>query len=181
MTIKAGSIFPDIQVSTKDGEEVSLIPRATGNLPDKNETDWHLVVIYRGVHCPICAKYLSQIQSKLGKFKDLGVNVVAASLDSVEQLNTFLEEKVPDVTFPVYGNLKQDVAKNLGLLLSEPMSSAETDHVFAEPGIFVVNSERKVQLLEIANAPFVRPDLDILLGGLEYTRENDYPIRGTYE
>ena len=36
-------------------------------------------------------------------------------------------------------------------------------------------------IAEIANAPFVRPDLEQLVSGLEFIRnpDNNYPIRGT--
>ncbi|WP_206020088.1 hypothetical protein [Pseudomaricurvus alkylphenolicus] len=40
----------------------------------------------------------------------------------------------------------------------------------------------KVQLVDISNAPFVRPDLQSLVKGLAFIRnpENNYPVRGTY-
>ncbi|MDG2609875.1 thioredoxin peroxidase, partial [Vibrio parahaemolyticus] len=67
--------------------------------------------------------------------------------------------------------------------ISEPRSEKETDHLFAEPGLFVVNSKGQVQLVDISNGPFARPDLEVLLSGLAFIRnpENDYPIRGTYQ
>ena len=39
----------------------------------------------------------------------------------------------------------------------------------------------QVQVTDISNAPFARPDLKTLLGGLRFIRnpENNYPIRGT--
>jgi hypothetical protein len=44
----------------------------------------------------------------------------------------------------------------------------------------VVNAKREIQIVEKANAPFVRPEIDQLLGGIEYTQNNEYPIRGTH-
>ena len=44
----------------------------------------------------------------------------------------------------------------------------------------IVNAEGQLQIVEIANAPFVRPDLDTLLGGLGFVIEKNYPIRGTH-
>ncbi len=66
--------------------------------------------------------------------------------------------------------------------ISHPRSAAETDRPFAEPGLFVVNAEGKLQVVDIANAPFARPDLKSLLMGLTFIRnpENNYPIRGTH-
>ena len=75
-----------------------------------------------------------------------------------------------------------DQMRELGVYISHPRSPQETDHPFAEPGLFVVNSDRRVQVVDVSNNPFVRPDLERLVSGLEWIRDpkNDYPIRGTY-
>ena len=72
--------------------------------------------------------------------------------------------------------------KTLGLYISHPRSARETDRPFAEPGLFVINGDGKVQVTDISNAPFARPDLESLVGGLKFIRDpaNQYPIRGTY-
>ena len=71
--------------------------------------------------------------------------------------------------------------KELELYISVPRSEQETDHNFAETGLFVINEEDTVQVVDIANNPFVRPDLEALVNGLSWIRnpENNYPIRGT--
>jgi hypothetical protein len=48
--------------------------------------------------------------------------------------------------------------------------------------LFVINERRQVQVVDLANNPFVRPELDRLLSGLEWIKnpDNNYPIRGTY-
>jgi hypothetical protein len=66
----------------------------------------------------------------------------------------------------------------LGLYVTEPRSAQETDHRFPEPGLFVVNPEGVLHLVDIANAPFLRPGLDRLVGGLRFIIEKNYPIRG---
>ena len=48
------------------------------------------------------------------------------------------------------------------------------------PGVFVVNGDGNIQILDISNAPFARPDLEGLLNGIKFVRDNDYPIRGTH-
>ncbi len=181
MTIKPESIFPDIQVRTKDGDVISLIPSDNANLSKTKQNVWYMVVVYRGQHCPVCVKYLNLLQEKRQDFENIGVGIVSVSADSVAQLNRFLNEDIPDVTFPVFARLKQNVMLDLGLYLSAPTSPKETDHIFSEPATFVINANREVQIVEIGNAPFIRPNLDILLGGLKYTRENDYPIRGNHQ
>jgi len=46
-----------------------------------------------------------------------------------------------------------------------------------------VNEKNDIHIAEIANAPFVRPDLEQLVSGLEFIRkpDNNYPIRGTFK
>ncbi len=65
---------------------------------------------------------------------------------------------------------------------SIPRSAKETDHNFAEPGLLVINSDGEVQVVDLSNNPFARPDLEVLVSGLEWIRkpENNYPIRGTF-
>jgi len=51
---------------------------------DKGEA-FTLLVFYRGLHCPICKRYLNELQSLLPKFAERGVSVVAVSSDDQEK------------------------------------------------------------------------------------------------
>ena len=55
--------------------------------------------------------------------------------------------------------------------------------MFAEPGLFIINEKGQLQVIDISNGPFVRPELEVLLAGLGFIRnpDNNYPIRGTYQ
>jgi hypothetical protein len=48
--------------------------------------------------------------------------------------------------------------------------------------IAAVSGGSKVQVVDLSNNPFARPDLEVLVSGLEWIRspDNNYPIRGTY-
>ena len=58
-----------------------------------------------------------------------------------------------------------------------------SDVTFGAPGgwqaLFLVNPEGALHLVDIANAPFLRPDPDRLAGGLRFVIEENYPIRST--
>ena len=84
--------------------------------------------------------------------------------------------------YPFAYGLSVEQMKELGLYISDPRSPQETDHAFAEPGVFVVNSEGKIQLVELSNNPFVRPELQALVNGLVWIRnpDNNYPVRGMH-
>ena len=172
--LKAGSQFPAITLATADGSEVTLGQPRQG-------ADWQMVVIYRGRHCPLCTRYLNEIEKLRTQFLALGIDVVAASADSLAQLNSHSEELT--VGYPIAYGLTIEQMAQLGLYVSHPRSAQETDHPFAEPGLFVINEQGQVQVLDISNGPFARPELSVLLSGLDFVRnpENHYPIRGTYE
>ncbi|GAA78527.1 thioredoxin peroxidase [Pseudoalteromonas sp. BSi20495] len=126
----------------------------------------------------MCTKQLNALAKMTQDFKDIGVEVVAVSGDSHAQLEAHFEKL--DVNFPLYYNLTLEQMTELGLYISEPRSNTETDHPFAEPAIIVLNEQNQVQVLDKSNSPFSRPDMQQLLSGIQYTRENDYPIRGTF-
>jgi hypothetical protein len=81
--------------------------------------------------------------------------------------------------FPVGYNLSLDQMKTLGLYISAPRSPQETDRPFPEPGLFIVNPAGKVQIVDVSNAPFARPELGGVLKGLKFILEKQYPVRGT--
>lgn len=65
--------------------------------------------------------------------------------------------------------------------ISNPQSPEQTDRPFAAPGLFLINDQRNVQILDISNAPFSGPGLASILSGLRFgwDPKNNYPVRGT--
>ncbi|WP_299220768.1 redoxin domain-containing protein [uncultured Psychrobacter sp.] len=168
----SGTKFPEMEVQLYNGEMQSLGKPAHGH-------DWKLVVIYRGQHCPMCTKYLNELETRKASFYKTGVDIIAVSGDSKEQLESHFDDI--DINFPIAYGLSVEQMKTLGLYISDPRSENETDHPFAEPGIYVVNDKGDIQVVDISNNPFVRPDLEILAEGLAFIRDKDYPIRGTHD
>lgn len=173
--VNAGETFPKIEVKTPDGR---VVPLVDVELPVANGK-WTLVVVYRGQHCPICLNYLNELNMFSGRFQALKINLLAVSADNNEQLEQFKVNGL-NADYPILLELKVEDMKRLGLYISEPTSDSETDHLFAEPALFLVNPESKITMLEISNAPFIRPNIDHFITGLEYALENNYPIRGTH-
>ncbi|NNK17472.1 MAG: AhpC/TSA family protein [Sulfitobacter sp.] len=168
----AGSMFPKQDVGVLGGDTLTL------GVP-KGGHDWQMVVVYRGLHCPLCKKYLAQLDEMVETFNGLGVDVVAVSGDPHAKAQAMVEEKELGLT--VAFGLSIDQMRALGLYISEPRSAQETDRPFPEPGVFVINSEGTIQILDISNAPFARPDLESLANGIKFIRANDYPVRGTHQ
>jgi len=169
----AGAQFPTIKLSTLNNGEIEIGKPLNGK-------DWQMVVVYRGKHCPMCSNYLRQLEQLKGRFYDLGISIVAVSADPESKASAHNQEM--ELSFPVAYGLSIGQMKQLGLYISHPRSVQETDQPFAEPGLFVINEKGQVQVTDISNAPFARPELETLAGGLGFIRDpaNNYPIRGTF-
>ena len=172
--LKAGNDFPALTATMLDGSEVKL------GEPQGDAT-WQAVFVYRGKHCPLCTQYLNDLENYKQAFADAGVDILAVSADSKAQLETHLEKL--NISFPIAYGLTEEQMKTLGVYISLPRSEQETDHNFAEPGLFVVNEHGKLHVVDISNNPFVRPELGALTRGLAWIRnpDNHYPIRGTLD
>lgn len=169
MKIASAAAFPDITLSRVGGGSLALGKADSGR--------WQMVVVYRGKHCPICKRYLGQLEAAKSAFAAADVDVVAVSADPEDRASSFAADI--GLTVPVGYGLTVEQMQKLGLYVSEPRSPQETDRPFAEPGIFVVNADGRVHVTDISNAPFARPDLGELAKGLKFIRDKDYPIRGT--
>ena len=172
--LHAGAEFQSLEVL--DGNDARVdISKPTG------DADWQMVVVYRGRHCPLCTKFLNNLAGFRQRLLDIGIDIAAVSADSREQMDEHLSRM--DVNFPFYHGLTIEQMQDLGLYVSLPRSPEETDHNFPEPGLFVINTDGKAQVIDISNNPFARPDLEVFVSGLEWIRapENNYPIRGTFQ
>lgn len=170
--LTAGSIFPKQEVAKLGGGTVNLGAPEGGH-------DWQLVVVYRGLHCPICKTYLATLDGLVSDFNELGVDVVAVSGDPEDKAQAMADEK--ELSLKLGYGLSVAQMQALGLYVSDPRSPQETDRPFAEPGLFVINDKGEIQILDISNAPFARPDPESIKNGIKFIRANDYPIRGTHK
>ncbi len=164
---RAGQAMPQLTLPTTDSGEVDI----------GGQGRWQMIVVYRGKHCPICTRYLTSLNELSSKFSEAGVELVAISTDPAEKARPQAEEL--GLTYPVGYDLSIGQARDLGLYISEPRSTQETDRPFAEPGTFLINPDGNLQIIDISNAPFSRPDPAGLLNGVKVIQEKDYPIRGT--
>jgi peroxiredoxin len=169
--LAAGAKFPEITLPLVSGNTVTL---GDGN---NKEDRWQLVVVYRGKHCPICKRYLATLEELKAEFDVEGIDVIAISGDGLEKAAAQVDEGA--LTFPVAYDLSLEQMVELGLYISDPRSSAETDRPFPEPALFAIRPDNTLQIIDISNAPFARPELGAILKGLRFIREKGYPVRGT--
>ncbi len=169
--MKPGAPFPKLNVPQLGGGTLAVgTPR--------DDHDWQLVVVYRGLHCPLCKTYLTKLEALQSRFHGNGIDVITLSADPQEKAQAMVDEL--GLSLPMGYDLSVMQMREMGIYVSDPRSPQETDRPFPEPALYVINAAGNVQIVDISNAPFARPDLEILAGGLEFVRANDYPIRGTH-
>ena len=171
--LHAGAEFPALQVYDHDETNIDISKR-TG------DADWQMVIVYRGRHCPLCTRFLNSLSGFRQRLLDIGIDIAAVSGDSKEQIQEHLDRL--DANFSLFHGLTIEQMEELGLYISIPRFEQETNHNFAAPGLFVIDADGKVQAVDLSNNPFARPDLEMLVSGLEWIRspDNNYPIRGAY-
>lgn len=166
---KAGATFPAFSWPAVAG----------GTITPAAHPGWRLVVIYRGKHCPLCTRYLARMDAMQTAFAAAGLTVWAVSADPIERATAQAAKQ--GWTLSILAGLSEEEMRTLGLYISSPRSAAETDRNFAEPGTFVINPDGKVQIIDVSNAPFARPDPDSLLAGIAFVMAKHYPVRGMIE
>jgi peroxiredoxin len=154
--LQAGSDMPRITLPRVGGGEVST------EAGDR----WKMVVVYRGKHCPICKTYLKTLDGLLDDFNKIGTDVIAISGDPQDKAES--DVKHENWRFDTGYGLAPAQMRDLGLYISEPRSPEETDRPFPEPGLFVINPEGNIHIVDVSNAPFARPDLNALVKGLTF-------------
>ena len=166
--LDAGAATPRLTLDLVGGGSVDIGGARDG---------FQLLVVYRGKHCPVCMNYLAGLNDLQGELAAANTELVVVSADPPEKAAANAEEQ--GWTFPLACDLSQEQMRTLGLYVSQPRSDAETDRPFAEPGLFLTNPQGELQIVDISNAPWVRPALDGVLRGINRIQEMNYPIRGT--
>ena len=138
---------------------------------------WTLLIVYRGKHCPRCKKYLNILNAMKGDWESSGFDIAVVSADTEDKAQADVAEFGWD--FDLGYGLTEDQMATLGVYVTEPLSPAETDRRFAEPGTFVIRPDGSQIVVAISNGPAVRPELAELLDGMVFNKTNDRPARGT--
>lgn len=142
-----------------------------------------LLVFYRGLHCPICAKYLMELERLAPEFATRGVQVVAISSDDEQRGREMAEKVKADGVRFGYG-LSLKSARQWGLYISASRGKTsigiEEPALFSEPGVFIVRPDGSLYYGAVQTMPFARPQFHDLLGAIDFAIARDYPARGEY-
>ena len=172
-----GNPAPSLEVNILAGNSFGSLRSNRWSLAEQNPVQYTMVVFYRGVHCPICQQYVTELEEKLEAFQKLGVEAIAISGDTQEKAQQFHDQSNLQNLTIGYG-LTPDDMRRWGLYLSKGHFESEPT-VFSEPALFLVKPDGQLYFADIGTHPFARPNLELLLQGLAYVIANNYPFRGT--
>lgn len=160
---------------------VNTISGRTWTLADQAAERFSMVVFYRGLHCPVCRTYISELDKLLDDYKQRGVSVVAISSDTEERARTAKETWGVQNLEIGYG-LDLEVARQWGLYISASRGKTsigiEEPAMFSEPGVFLVRTDGTLYWASVQTMPFARPHFKEVLAGLDFVIKADYPARG---
>lgn len=172
-----GSVLPAAELPLVGGGSVSVGRPSAG-------FECQLAITYRGIHCPLCKKYVESLKETAAAFAALGIELVVLSADTKDQAEAFEADTgltASETPIKLAYGLTIEHAYKLGLFVSSRMAHELPfgEHLFPEPGLHLTYGDGRLWIVDISNAPFSRPDLKALAAGLSFAVKNSYPPRGT--
>ena len=173
LTLRQG--VPALQVPTLHHGHFSL--------HDEKPQHFTHVVFYRGLHCPICLKYLLDLGRLQPEFEKRGIRVVALSSDTQERAQV-MAGKLNASGLRIGCGLTPGSAREWGLSISTSRGltsiGIEEPALFSELGVFIVRAHSTLYYAAVQTMPFAPPHFDELLGALDFALAKNYLAQGEY-
>jgi len=154
--LRNGQPFPSLQIAAVGGGTISL--------PDDLAGSYGVVLIYRGSWCPYCNAQLAAFSRAFDALSELGVKVVALSVDDEETSAALVAKH--KLRFPVGHSADADkVAAATGAYVNDdPRYLQSTDFVLAPDGT--------VQVAVYSSDAIGRLVADDVIGYIRYLTEH---------
>lgn len=161
--------------------KLPTLSSGTYDLAASNPENFTMVIFYRGLHCPVCGRYLQELDAMMSDFTELGVKAIAVSSDDQERAEKSMKRWKLENLDLAY-DLSLEHARKWGLYISTSKGETsigirEPDR-FSEPALYLVRPDGTLYFAMIQTMPFARPDFTQIKGGIKFVIENDYPARG---
>ena len=128
---------PDLTLPTLD--------HGTFDLSSDGAERGTVICFYRGLHCPICATYLKELEKRVDDFAARGVKTIAVSTDGADRTRQ-MAEKVGGGKLRFGYDLGLQTARDWGLYISTSRGKTsigiEEPALFSEPGLFMVTPDQ---------------------------------------
>ncbi|TRW97278.1 AhpC/TSA family protein [Paracoccus sp. M683] len=160
---------------------LATVAHGTFDLSAETGPNGTLICFYRGLHCPICATYLTELERLTPNFAERGLGTIAISTDDAGRAAT-MAGKIRAVNLRIAHDLPLQKARDWGLYLSAGRGTTsigiEEPALFSEPGVFIVKPDQTLYYGSVQTMPFVRPHFADFMGALDFVIAKDYPARG---
>jgi peroxiredoxin len=138
-----------------------------------------LLAFYRGIFCPICRTWLSDLNKLVPEFEKRGVSVIALSCDKKDAAEKSVAEwKLGNLR--VGYKLDVEDARRAGLYISEGRgintgSGLKETMLFAEPAVLLVRPEGELYAAWIQSTPYARVRIAEVLTAVDNFTANNLP------
>ena len=164
---------PELSVPTLSG--------ALWNLAKAAPQRFSLVVFYRGLHCPVCATYIADLDKSVAEISKRGVETIALSCDTEARARES-QGKWGLSNLSIGHSLTIASARAWGLYVSSGRGKTsigiEEPALFSEPGVFLVRPDGTLYWASVQSMPFARPHFREIQAALDFAIAKDYPARG---
>lgn len=151
------------------------------SLSGQSPEHFTMLVFYRGLHCPLCSKYLKELDKLAAEFAEAGVSILALSSDAEERAQSAQTDwELNNINIGYDVSVEQAQAWGLHRSAGKGKTSIgiEEPAEFSEPGLFLVRPDQTLYWSQVSTMPFARPHFREVLGALGFVIANDYPARG---
>ncbi|WP_299524729.1 peroxiredoxin-like family protein [Winogradskyella sp.] len=160
---------PDLQINLLGGENWTL--------KDQNPENFTMLVFYRGLHCPLCEKYLKTLNGLIDDYAEKGVDIIAISMDVEARARKARMKWELSESLKIGYGLDLETANNWGLYLSKAIKDFEPE-VFNEPGLFLIQPDNSIYFVTLNSTPWGRPHLASFVKVIDFINTSGYPARG---
>lgn len=167
-TVKPRETTPPLEVDTLDSGRFTL--------GEQDPEAFTMIVFYRGLHCPVCKKYLGELDRLYDDFRGQGVEVIAVSGDTEDRaLEAKQDWGIESV--PIGYGFEIEKMREWGLFVSRGDGDKEPE-LYGEPGLFLIQPDETVYYEAINSMPFGRPQLQEMLTAVGNVKKMDIPAHG---
>lgn len=161
--------------------EFETLGHGRWSLAAQRPQNFTMIVFYRGLHCPVCRKYTSELNGMIGEFDKRGVSTVVTSNDGEERAREARDKWGLQNLVVGYG-VPIEKSREWGLYVSTSRGKTsvgvEEPPLFAEPGLFFVRPDGTLYWATVQTMPFARPHFPEIAAALDTVLARNYPARG---
>jgi len=150
--LNTGDQFPSITMRIGRDQTITI--------PEDLDSDYTMVLIYRGHWCPLCIRNLAKYKEHRTGLKDMNCQVIAGSVDDLDKA-----AKVGgDLGFPVAHGLTRETADIIGAWWEERRQ-------IIQPSEFLLNREGMVISSTYSSSPLGRTDPLEVIAALKHVEK----------